>query len=76
MVYPVNVENIIQAITIAGLVGVGGWVFALQGKIATFVTRADLADMQKGIGDNFSKLHDELKKVSEDLAYLRGKSGN
>lgn len=76
MVYPVNVENIIQAITIAALVGLGGWVFALQGRIATFVTRADLADMQKGIGDNFSKLHDELKKVSEDLAYLRGKSGN
>lgn len=76
MVYSVNLENIIQAVTIAGLIGVGGWVFALQGKIATFVTRADLADMQKGIGENFSKLHDELKKVSEDLAYLRGKSGN
>ena len=76
MVYAVNLEHIIQAVTIAGVVGLGGWVFALQGKIATFVTRADLADMQKGIGDNFSKLHDELKKVSEDLAYLRGKSGN
>lgn len=76
MVYSVNLENIIQAVTIAGLIGVGGWVFALQGKIATFVTRSDLADMQKGIGDNFSKLHDELRKVSEDLAYLRGKSGN
>lgn len=76
MVFALNVEHVVQAVTIAGVIGLGRWVFALQGKIATFVTRSDLADMQKGIGDNFSKLHDELKKVSEDLAYLRGKSGN
>lgn len=76
MQYTMNLEHILNGVCLAGLVGLGGWVFALQGKIATFVTRADLADMQKGIGENFSKLHDELKKVSEDLAYLRGKSGN
>lgn len=76
MVLEMNFESIVQALTIASVTGLFVWVFRLQGKIATFVTREDLSNIQKDFQSNFSKLHDELKKVAEDLAYLRGRSEN
>jgi hypothetical protein len=69
-----NIDAIFQAITVAGLIGLFGWVFSLQGKISTFVTRDNLAQFQRDLANNFAKVHEELKKVSEDIAFLRGKS--
>lgn len=76
MVFSMNFEAVFQTVTGAAIVGLFGWVFNLQGKIATFVTREDLSRLQKDVHDNFGKVLDEMKKLAEDLAYLRGKSGN
>lgn len=76
MVLQMSFETIVQSLTIAAVTGLFVWVFKLQGKIATFVTREDLSNIQRDFQVNFSKLHDELKKVAEDLAYLRGRSEN
>lgn len=71
-----NFDALFQLLAGSAIIGLFGWVFNLQGRIATFVTREDLSRFQKDVHDNFGKVLDEMKKLAEDLAYLRGKSGN
>lgn len=67
MVYSVNMSDLYEYLTRAAVLGLFGWVFVLQGKIATFVTQKDL---QETMGE----VRKELTKIIEDLAYLKGKS--
>jgi hypothetical protein len=70
----VDPGTIFQVILGAGLIGLGKWVWNLNAKVATFVTREQLGEFQKELSSNFNAIHTELKKVAEDLAYLRGRS--
>ncbi len=69
MVVEMNMAEFYEYMTRAAVLGLFGWVFILQGKVSTFVT-------QKELHDSLGLLHAELKKIGEDLAYLKGKSGS
>lgn len=71
----IDLSVLAQMIMGASILGLFAWVFQMQGRISQFVTWENMREIQDSISSNFAELHSELKKLSEDLAYLRGKSG-
>lgn len=70
----IDPSAILGTVAIAGVIGLARWVWSLQGKIATFVTYKDLKELQSGIDNSFRVIHEQLGKLAEDVAYLRGRS--
>jgi len=74
----VNIDpnTLFNALLLALILGLGKWVWSLNAKVATFVTREQLGEFHREMNSNFSAVHSELRKLLEDLAYLKGKQGN
>lgn len=70
-----NSDGIVQALTLAAIVGLVTDHLRIRSVLAGFVTHDRIERLEKKMDTEFTELGKELQRIARDLEFLRGRSG-
>lgn len=71
----IDPQIIVQGVSVIVIAGLIKDHIAIRSRMATFITQDAMRKIESEISHRFNEVSTELRKIAEDLAFLRGKSG-